>query len=217
MLVFVVQYLIGESTVRYHRNSVGKDISPTTTLNCTSNLTMEWQALSSALLIVSQSTLGNMERRHQDWFDDNATDIRSPIHDRNAAHDALLRNPTSRTLRERFSSKRATVQRKLRWMENNWWAGKAAQIQSYANIDDTRSFYEALKGVYGPRRFSLYSVRSTDGVIIKNKELTLERWAEYLQNLLNKVHTTDPDFLDDLPTLPIIPLLDDPTSIDEVE
>ena len=147
---------------------------------------------------------------------DNATDIRSPIHDKNAAHNALLRNPTSRTLRERFSSKRATMQRKLRWMVNNWWAGKAAQIQSYANIDDTKSFYEALKGVYGPRRFSLYSVRSTDGVIIKNKELTLERWAEYLQNLLKKVHTTDPDFLDDLPTLPIIPLLDDPPSIDEV-
>ena len=57
-----------------------------------------------------------MERRHQDWFDDNATEIRSLIHDKNAAHDALLRNPTSRTSRERFSSKRATVQRKLRLM-----------------------------------------------------------------------------------------------------
>ena len=49
------------------------------------------------------------------------------------------------------------------------------------------------------------------------KELILERWAEYLQNLLNKVHTTDPVFLDDLPTLPIIPKLDDPPSFDEVE
>ena len=65
---------------------------------------MEWQALSSAHLIDSQSTLGSMERRHQDWFDDNVADIRSLIHDKNAAHDALLCNPTSRTLRERFSS-----------------------------------------------------------------------------------------------------------------
>ena len=192
-------------------------ISTTTTLNFTSNLIMEWQALSSALLIASQLTLGNMERRHQDWFDDNATDFRSLIHDKDAAHDALLCNPTSRTLRERFSSNRATVQRKLRWMENNWWARKAVQIQSYANINDTKSFYEALKGVYGPRRFSFHPVRSFDVVLIKNKELILERWAEYLQNLLNKVHTTDPDFLDDLPTLPIIPKLDDPPSFDEVE
>ena len=200
------------------RNVIAQSLSHiSTTLNCTPNLTMEWQALSSALLIASKSTLGNMERRHQDWFDDNATDIRSFIHDKNAAHDALLRNPTSRTLRERISSKRATVQRKLRWMENNWWARKAAQIQSYANINDTKSFYEALKGVYGQRCFSLHPVRSTDGVLIKNRELILKRWAEYLKNLLNKVHTTDPGFLDDLPTLPIIPKLDDPPSFDEVE
>ena len=102
-------------------------------------------------------------------------------------------------------------------MENNWWAEKAAQIQSYANINDTKSFYEALKGVYGPRHFSLHPVRSIDGDLIKNKELILERWAEYLQNLLNKVHTTDPGFLDALPTLPIIPKLDDPPSFDKVE
>ena len=109
------------------------------------------------------------------------------------------------------------MQRKLRWMENNWWAEKAAQIQSYANINDKKSFYEALKAVYGPRHFSLHPVRSIDGDLIKNKELILERWAEYLQNLLNTVHTTDPGFLDDLPTLPIIPKLDDPPSFDEVE
>ena len=66
-------------------------ISMTTTLYCTSNLTMEWQALSSALLIALQSTLGNMERRHQDWFNDNAADISSLIHDEN---DALLWNQT---------------------------------------------------------------------------------------------------------------------------
>ena len=70
---------------------------------------------------------------------------------------------------------------------------------------------------HGPRHFSLHPVRSIDGDLIKNKELILERWVEYLQNLLNKVHTTDPGFLDDLPTLPIIPKLDDPPSFDEVE
>ena len=135
------------------RNAIAQSlshISTTTTLNCTSNLTVKWQALSSALLIASQSTLGNKERQHQDWFDDNATDIRSLIHNKNVAHYALLRNPTSRTLHERLSSIRATVQRNLRRMENNWLAGKVAQIMSYDNFNDTKRFYEALKGVYGP-------------------------------------------------------------------
>ena len=88
-------------------------------------------------------------------------------------------------------------------MENNWWARKAAQIQSYANINDIKSFYEALNGVYGSSRFSLHPVRSNDGVILKNKELILVKWAEYLQNLLSKVHNTDLGILDNLPTLPI--------------
>ena len=92
-----------------------------------------------------------------------------------------------------------------------------AQIQSYANINDTKSFYEALGGVYGPSRFSLHPVRSTDGVLIKNKELILERWAKYLQSLLSKAHITDPGFLGDLPTLSTIPKLDDPPSFGEVE
>ena len=109
------------------------------------------------------------------------------------------------------------MQRKLRWMENNWWAREAAQIQSHANINYAKSFYEALIGVYGPSRFSLHPVRSTDGVLIKNMEYIFERLAEYPQYLLNKVHSTDPGFLDELPTLPIIPKLDDPPSFDEVE
>ena len=66
------------------RNAIAQSlshISSTTTLNCTSNLAMEWQAHSSALLIAWQSTLVNILRRHQDWLDYNATDIRSLIHD----------------------------------------------------------------------------------------------------------------------------------------
>ena len=97
-----------------------------------------------------------MERRHHDWLDY----IRFPIHDKNAPHDALLRNPTSRTQHERFPFMRTAVQRMLRWMENNWRARKAAQIQSYGNINDTKNCYKALIGVFGPSSFSLYSIRS---------------------------------------------------------
>ena len=51
-------------------------------LHQTAPLTLqwEWQSLSSAFQDSSQSTLGNMERRHQDWFEDYAADIRSHIH-----------------------------------------------------------------------------------------------------------------------------------------
>ena len=153
--------------------------------------------------------------QHQDWFDENAADIRSLVHDVNAAHDALLHSPTSRTFHERFFSMRATVQRKLRWMEINWWSRKAAQ--SYADISDINNINEARNGVYGPSRLSLHPVKSTDSVWIRNKEFIFARWTEYPQNLLNKVHTTDAGILNDLPTMQIIPKLDDPLAFDEVE
>ena len=89
-----------------------------------------------------------------------------------------------------------------------------AQIQSYTNINDAKNSYKTLNVFYGPSRFSLHPARSIDSVLIKNKELSLARWAECLQNLLNKVHTTNPGFL---LTLPIIPKLDDPPSFDKVE
>ena len=61
------------------------------------------------------------------------------------------------------------------------------------------------------------NIQRTDGVLIKNKELILERWAEYLQSLLDKVHISDTALLGDLPTLPIIPIPSDPPSLDELE
>ena len=124
-------------------------ISPTTS-NCTVDLTTELQALSSALPNASQSTLGNIERRHRDWFDDDATDIRSLIHDIYTSQNALLRNSTSLTLYDRFSSICATVQRKLRWMENNWLSQNAAEKQYHASINDAKNIPEALRGVHGP-------------------------------------------------------------------
>ena len=93
----------------------------------------------------------------------------------------------------------------------------AAQIHSYADVKDVRSFYEAPKGVFGLIRFSLHPVGSIDGALIKNKDMILARWAKYLQNLLFKVHAIDPAILDDLPTLQIIRNLDNPPSFDEVE
>ena len=126
---------------------------------------MELLALSSALLDSSQSTLGTPGRRRQDLFDDSTTDTCYLIHDN---IDTLLRNPASSTLHERFSSICVTVESKLCWMENKWWLWKAGQLQSYADVNDTKSFYEALSGVYRLTHFSFHPVRSIDGALFKD-------------------------------------------------
>ena len=162
---------------------------------------MELLALSLALLDSSQSTLGTPGRQRQDLFDDSATDTCYLIHDN--MDDALLRNPASSTLHECFSPICVTIESKLCWMENKWWVWKAGQLLSYADVNDTNSFYEALTDVYGLTNFSFHPVRSIDGALFKDNGMILARWTMYQQSMLNKLCATDLGFLLDLPTVHI--------------
>ena len=87
------------------------------------------------------NSLDNLNR-HQDLFDDSATEIHILIHDINAAYDALLQNSVSRSLHERFSSIRTTVHCKVRWMENNWLVQRLHRYRAILN--EVMSFYEVL-------------------------------------------------------------------------
>ena len=105
-------------------------------------------------------------------------------------------------------------------MEDIWKIADSiamVHIQSYTDDNDTKSYYEAPKGVNGQIRFYLHLVRSIEGALIHNKDMILARWAKYEQSMLNKVHATEQAFLDDLPTQLIIPNLDDPPSLDKVK
>ena len=72
------------------------------------------------------------------------------MNNKNSTLDGVLPNPSSSTYHERIFSIRATVQRKLRWMENNWRVQKSAQIQIYAIVNDAKHFHDALLGVASP-------------------------------------------------------------------
>jgi len=167
---------------------------------------------------LAAESLGFSSKRHQDWFDDQRHDILSLLHEKNDAHDALLRNPNSASLRQRWKELRNKVQTDLRQMENKWWTQKAEEIQRFADTNDTQKFYEALKTIYGPTQHAVHPVKSKDGTkVIKDHEGILSRWAEHLKELLNCVNPTDPTLVDHIPQLPIIPQLDHPPAFYEVE
>ena len=84
------------------------------------SLTDEWSFLSGLIMEAATETLGFSMRKHQDWFDDSLLQIRNLLHEKNAAHDASLRNPGSASLRSRWQELCSKVQRELRLMENNW-------------------------------------------------------------------------------------------------
>ena len=103
-------------------------------------------------------------------------------------------------------------------MENSWWTQKAAEIQFLADTNDTQRFYEALKTIYGPIQHAVHPLKSKDGSkVIKDHEGILSRWAEHLRELLSCANPTDSILLNLIPQLPVIPQLDDPPALHEIE
>jgi len=67
---------------------------------------------------LAAESLGFSSKRHQDWFDDQRHDILCLLHEKIDAHDALLCNPNSASLRQRWKELRNKVQTDLRQMDN---------------------------------------------------------------------------------------------------
>ena len=127
------------------QNSTDDSMSNAT--DCQS-LTDEWSSLCCSIMKLATESLGFSSKRHQDWFDDQRHDILSLLHEKNDARDALLHNPNSASLHQRWKELHNKVQTDLRQMENSWWTQKAEEIQRFADTNDTQKFYEALKTIY---------------------------------------------------------------------
>ena len=159
-----------------------------------------WTRIASTIRTTAEQVLGFQTKRHRDWFDENRTEICELIARKNRAHDALLRNPSSATVRETFTELRKVVQRELRRIENDWWVKLAGEIQGYADENDTHSFYNAVKCAYGPIARTTAPVRSADGMTLhKDPDGITRRWAEHFSSLLNGGLTPDPEVLSGIP------------------
>ncbi|KAL1255533.1 hypothetical protein QQF64_013594 [Cirrhinus molitorella] len=96
-------------------------------------------------------------------------------------------------------------------MENTWWVQKAQEIQNLADCNNTQGFYDALKVLFGPRKWAIAPVRSADGTtLFKDRHEILARWANHFESLYNYTNPVDPHILDKLPDLPPIMPLDTP-------
>ncbi|XP_033111864.1 craniofacial development protein 2-like [Anneissia japonica] len=172
-----------------------------------------WSSLSEALQNASKEVLGYTRRKNPDWFDENVDEILPLL---NAAFQDRLAHPAS-TVLEKWKRTTST-QRRLREIQNEWWINKAREIQRYADDNRFYELFKTIKGIYGPFRRTSIAVRSADGnTLLKDKQQNLERWAEHFQELLNRVNPSDPTALDELPTLPLVPELDECPTLNEVK
>nr|VZI32244.1 unnamed protein product [Spirometra erinaceieuropaei] len=72
-------------------------------------------------------------------------------------------------------------------MQDAWTARKAEEIQGYADRNEWKNFFSAIKAVYGPPTKGTAPLLSADGsTLLTEKTQILQRWAEHFQGVLNR-------------------------------
>lgn len=176
-----------------------------------------WTHLKTTILQTSEDVLGFSTRKNRDWFDENDTEIQNLLATKRIAHQAHLAQPSCPTKKATFRSSCSNLQRKLRVMQNEWWANLAKKTQLCADIGDYKGFYESLKAVYGPSYQVVSPLRSTDGqVLLTDKSSILNRWAEHFQNLFSADRTVNDSAIQRIPKQPLIGELDVAPTPEEV-
>ena len=163
----------------------------------------QWTTLRDAMTLAAEETIGYKSKKRQDWFDENDGTISNLIEVKRQTRLSMENQPTAANKRAHKQAV-AECQRGIREAQNTWWQRKAAEIQSYADQRDMRSFYAATKEIFGPTRSSVGGLKDVDGATtITDSEGILTRWKTHFENLLNDQANTPDDLLRMTPQYPV--------------
>ncbi|BHF65962.1 hypothetical protein SprV_0200897600 [Sparganum proliferum] len=153
--------------------------------------------------------------QHQDWFDDNDAVISNLLAEKNRLHKAYVDHPNTDN-KAAFYRSRRHLQQRLREMQDAWTARKAEEIQGYANRNEWKNFFSAIKAVYGPPTKGSAPLLSADGsTLLTEKTQILQRWAEHFRGVLNRPSAISDAAIDRLPQVETNVDLDLPSSLQE--
>nr|VZI36232.1 unnamed protein product [Spirometra erinaceieuropaei] len=174
----------------------------------------------------SRNLLTEMNRMHKacidcrtvaskDWFDDNDAAIRNLLAEKNRLHKAYVDHPTEDN-KAAFYRSRRQLQQRLREMQDAWTARKAEEIQGYADRNEWKNFFSAIKAVYGPPTKGTAPLLSADGsTLLTEKTQILQRWAEHFRGVLNRPSVISDAAIARLPQVETNADLDPPPSLQE--
>nr|VZI32221.1 unnamed protein product [Spirometra erinaceieuropaei] len=150
-----------------------------------------------------------------DWFDDNDATIRNLLAEKNRLHKAYVDHPTEDN-KAAFYRSRRQLQQRLREMQDAWTARKAEEIQGYADRNEWKNFFSAIKAVYGPPTKGTAPLLSADGsTLLTEKTQILQRWAEHFRGVLNRPSVISDAAIARLPQVETNADLDLPPSLQE--
>nr|VZI06720.1 unnamed protein product [Spirometra erinaceieuropaei] len=168
-----------------------------------------WCQLRDTVQATALTVLGRAPRQHQDWFDDNDAAIRNLLAEKNRLHKAYDNKAA-------FYRSRRHLQQRLREMQDAWTAHKAEEIQGYADHNEWKNFFSAIKAVYGPPTKGTAPLLSADGstLLTENTQI-LQRWAEHFRGVLNRPSAISDAAIARLPQVETNADLDLPPSLQE--
>nr|VZI08822.1 unnamed protein product [Spirometra erinaceieuropaei] len=128
---------------------------------------------------------------------------------------AVLDHPTDAT-KAAFYRSRRQLQQRLREIQDAWTARKAEEIQGYADRNEWKNFFSAIKAVYGPPTKGTAPLLSADGnTLLTEKTQILQRWAEHFRGVLNRPSVISDAAIERLPQVETNVDLDLPPSLQE--
>jgi uncharacterized protein YukE len=162
-------YVIGAPITGESQHSVFQNLSEEldsklSQLNLGSNGAEEdWAAFRDTVYNTALTHLGKNTRKHQDWFDENDELIKKLLDEKRQAHREFQQDTSFASKKTAFKSIKGKVQAKLREMQDSWLSNKADETRRYADSNNSKRFYDALKAIYGPQSSGL-CVRSMSSV-----------------------------------------------------
>ncbi|BHF82329.1 hypothetical protein SprV_0802546600 [Sparganum proliferum] len=79
-------------------------------------------------------------------------------------------------------------------MQDTWTVRIAEEIQGYADRNEWKNFFSAIKAVYGPTTKGTAPLLGTDGsTLLTEKTQILQHWAEHFRGVLNRPSTISAD------------------------
>lgn len=186
-------------------------------VNISNDLEESWATFRTVLYDHAESVLGYTIRKHQDWFDEHDEQIKELLLSKRNAYRALSQDPKSAAKQEALKNIQNQLQKELRRMQDSWMSAKAQEIQTYADSNNYKKIYDALKALYGPRPSCNPPLLSSDGsTLLTDRPDILKRWAEHFQAVLIRQSQINMEAIASLPQQDIDLALDLPPSEPEV-
>nr|VZI31712.1 unnamed protein product [Spirometra erinaceieuropaei] len=175
-----------------------------------------WCQLRDTVQSTALAVLGRAPRQHQDWFDDNDAVISNLLAEKNRLQKAYVDHPTDDN-RAAFYLSCRQLQQQLREMQDAWTARKAEEIQGFADRNEWKNFFSAIKAVYcAPTKDNSPLLSADASTLLTEKTQILQRWAEHFRGVLNRPSVISDAAIERLPQVETNVDLDLPPSLQEI-